>query len=76
MDSVDGGLDLVRAGSAAQDACTHDGLAFCNQTPVPKLPVLFGHADQRAVRGDAGGTAGVQQQKQCQQPLSLGLVRH
>jgi hypothetical protein len=76
MDSVDGGLDLVRAGPAALDTRADDRLAFSDQVRVPEPPVLFGQTDQRAARGDAGGAAGVQQQEQRQQPLRLRLVLH
>jgi hypothetical protein len=76
MDSVDRGLDLVRAGAATLNTGTDNGLAFGDQVPVPEPPVLFGQAGQRALGGDAGGLAGVQQQEQRQQSLGLRLVGH
>lgn len=52
MDSVDGGLDLVRARAATLHARAHDGRAFGDQAPVPEPSVLFGQADWRAAGGD------------------------
>jgi hypothetical protein len=49
VDRVDGGLDLVRARTAALDAGAHDGLALGDQAAVPEPAVLVGQADQRAV---------------------------
>ncbi len=76
MDGVDGGLDLIGPWAVTLDARAHDGLAFGDETRIPEPPVLVAEADQRAVGGDAGGAAGVQQQEQRQQPLRLRLAGH
>ena len=71
----DGGLQLVRAGTAPGERRLGQRPSLGQAGPVPPAAVLVSEQDQRAVLVGPRGGAGAGEQDEREQPGDLGLIR-
>src|SRR5581483_8579658 len=62
VDRIDGCLNLVRPGPVTCNAQTHQLLPLADEIAIPAGTVLVRQEDQLAIRGEAGGAAGVDEE--------------